>query len=115
MLLGEIIKAYREANNLSMQEFADRADLTKGYISMIERNNNPRSEKGVTPSLKTYSKCAKAMNMTINDLLRMIDGDEHVIVNDEGVEDLYARIGALHGLTAEDVKAALMFAKQMKK
>ena len=36
MELGQIIKDYRALNNLSMQEFADRAKISKGYVSMLE-------------------------------------------------------------------------------
>ena len=115
MLLGEIIKEFREKNGLSMQEFADRAGLTKGYISMLERNNNPRSGNGVTPSVKTFKKCAKAMDIPVEDLLRMVDENQRVIVNGDDLEVLYQRIGFLHGLTGDEVKAALAFAESMKK
>ena len=115
MLLGEVIRAYREEHGLSMQEFADKADLTKGYISMLEKNSNPRSENGITPSIRTFEKCARAMNITVNDLLRMVDGEQHIIVNGEDIDELYFKVGALHGLSASDVKTALEFAEQMKR
>lgn len=114
MLLGEIIKEYREKHGLSMQEFADRSGLTKGYISMLEKNSNPRSRSGITPSIETFAKCAKAMNLTVNELLQMVDGEQHIIVNEDNVETIYERIGALHGLTAAEVKTALEFAERMK-
>jgi len=37
MRLGEIIKKYREENNLSMDDFVKFSGLSKGYISMLEK------------------------------------------------------------------------------
>lgn len=46
MHLGEIIKKYREEHdNMSMDAFALRSGLSKGYISMLESNKNPRTGK----------------------------------------------------------------------
>ncbi|HEQ7796970.1 TPA: helix-turn-helix transcriptional regulator, partial [Streptococcus pyogenes] len=38
MKLGEIIKNFREEKKLSMDRFAEKSGLTKGYISMLEKN-----------------------------------------------------------------------------
>ncbi|MDD2496238.1 MAG: XRE family transcriptional regulator [Tissierellia bacterium] len=38
MNIGENIKRLRNANSLTQQELADRCELTKGYISQLERN-----------------------------------------------------------------------------
>ena len=35
--IGEKIKDLRNKNGLTQQELADRAELTKGYISQLER------------------------------------------------------------------------------
>ena len=37
MIIGEKIKQLRLKNNLTQEDLADRAELTKGYISQIER------------------------------------------------------------------------------
>lgn len=36
--IGERIKALRQAKNLTQEELGTRADLTKGFISQVERN-----------------------------------------------------------------------------
>ena len=36
MKLSEYIKIYRKANKMTVQEFADKAGLSKGYISQLE-------------------------------------------------------------------------------
>lgn len=38
MKIGEKIKRLRNANSLTQQELADRCELTKGYISQLERD-----------------------------------------------------------------------------
>ncbi|MGN0733717.1 MAG: helix-turn-helix domain-containing protein [Emergencia sp.] len=78
MKLGEVIKTYRESTGLTMQEFANKAGLSKGYISMLEKNQHPQSQRPLTPSLETYQKVAYAMSLTLDDLIATIDGDEAV-------------------------------------
>lgn len=73
MLLGEIIYDYRKRNGLTMKEFSERSGLTKGYISMLEKNYNPRSKSGITPSIATFKKAAKGMNMDFDKLISMVD------------------------------------------
>jgi len=73
MLLGEIIYDYRKRNGLTMKEFSERSGLTKGYISMLEKNYNPRSKSGITPSIATFKKAAKGMNMDFDRLISMVD------------------------------------------
>ena len=40
MTLGELIREYREQHSMSMEEFARLSGLSKGYISMLEKNKN---------------------------------------------------------------------------
>lgn len=73
MDLGALVKEYRISNNITMQEFADRGDLSKGYISMLEKGENPQTKKPIIPSLETIKKCAVAMNIPFDELLSKID------------------------------------------
>ena len=43
MHLGEIIKEYRDKNKLSMDKFAKMANVSKAYISVLERNQRPKT------------------------------------------------------------------------
>lgn len=40
MTLGDLVKNYREKNNITMDEFSKTCSLSKGYISMLENNTN---------------------------------------------------------------------------
>lgn len=78
MNLGDIVKRYREDNHISMDEFAKRSNLSKGYISMLEKNKNPRSKKPIIPSLDTIKQVAWAMGMTLDSIIKQLDDDQEV-------------------------------------
>lgn len=81
MYIGELIKKYREQNNLSMQEFANRSGLSKAYIGMLEKVINPSTGKPISPSLPKMQAIARAMNMSLDDLLPKLESDQEVIIN----------------------------------
>ena len=58
MRLGEYIKSYRDDHDMTMESFASKSGLTKGYVSMLEKGTNPRSGKEIVPSLETIRKVA---------------------------------------------------------
>lgn len=82
MKLGEIIKFFRKKNEMTMQEFADRAGLSKGYISMLEKSQHPQSQRRLVPSFETYLKVASAMSMSIDELVALLDDNETVRLNE---------------------------------
>ena len=45
MELRTFINSYRKKHDLTMEEFAKLASLSKGYISMLERGYNPQTGK----------------------------------------------------------------------
>lgn len=75
MTLGDLIRSYRETNRLSLEEFAQRASLTRPYIWMLEKNKNTKNNKPIIPSVTTLKKVALAMNMPLNNLLEALDKD----------------------------------------
>jgi transcriptional regulator with XRE-family HTH domain len=80
MTLGEVVKAYRAEHKLSMDNFAKLSELSKGYISMLEKNRNPRTGKPIVPSIDTYTGVAKAMNISIEDLMRLVGSEQLVSI-----------------------------------
>lgn len=73
MKIKDIISNYRAEHKLTMEEFATRAGLSKGYISMLERGAKAKSGKEIAPSLTALSNIAFAMSMGLNDLLDILD------------------------------------------
>ena len=63
---GSAIRRRREALNLSQEALAERAQLHRTYISLIERGSR-------AASIETVMKLAKALGTTGSELLREID------------------------------------------
>jgi transcriptional regulator with XRE-family HTH domain len=78
MTLGDVIREFRELNNLSMEEFAKMSNLSKSYISMLENNKDPRGNP-INPSLETIDKVASTIGVELDTLVSKIDQD--IVVN----------------------------------
>ena len=87
MTLGDLVKKYRKKHNISMDEFSKMCALSKGYISMLENNINPRNNKPIAPTLPTIKKIATAMNADIDSILKIIDSDQEISL-DSKLEDI---------------------------
>lgn len=81
MKLGEILKSYREEHKMSMDAFCELSDLTKGYISMLEKNEHPKTKKPIIPSYETIEKIAKGMQISVDDLIDMLDDNQEIQIN----------------------------------
>lgn len=78
MTLGNVISEFRNLNNLTMEEFSKSAGLSKSYISMLERNRDPRGNP-INPSMEVIDKVATAIGVDLDTLVQTIDQD--VVVN----------------------------------
>lgn len=72
MTLGEVISNYRKTHGLSMDKFAELSRLSKAYISILERNRTPRGS-APSPSIDTYRSIAKAIDIDVDELIRLVD------------------------------------------
>lgn len=61
---GGRIRRYRLERSLSLSQLAERASVSKGYLSTLE--NNPEARR---PSAETLYAIAKALGVTMSDLL----------------------------------------------
>lgn len=73
MTLRELVMDFRKEHGISQRQFANMCGLSNGYISMLERNSNPKTGLPVTPSLTALKKIAQGMGMTLNDLFLQAD------------------------------------------
>lgn len=69
MTVGEIIKDFRSKYNVTMDDFAQMAGICKGYVSMLEKNENPRTKKPITPTTKTLKGVATALGISVSALM----------------------------------------------
>ena len=73
MTLGQIIRAYREENSMSMDRFAKSSGLSKGYISQLENNLNPKTGEPPVPSMATIKKAANGMFMSFLIMQQLVE------------------------------------------
>ena len=75
MKLEDLIKKYREDNNISQREFARRCGLSNSLISIFEMGKNPQTGKTISPDLETYRKLANGMGTSIQNLFEVLGND----------------------------------------
>lgn len=79
MNIGEKIKRLRTLNNLTQDELANRCDLTKGFISQIERDLT-------SPSIATLIDILEALGTDIKNFFNE-DVEEKIVFTKEDIYD----------------------------
>lgn len=77
MDLGSKIKRLRMENGLTQEELADRCELTKGFISQLERDMT-------SPSIATLCDILEALGTTLGEFFEEED-DEKIVFKQEDV------------------------------
>src|SRR3972149_4990791 len=72
MKIGERIKNLRQLSNLTQEELAERANLTKGFISQIERDLT-------SISLDSLIQLLEALDENVSDFFRESSGVEKIV------------------------------------
>jgi transcriptional regulator with XRE-family HTH domain len=72
MKIGERIRNLRELSNLTQEELAERAGLTKGFISQIERDLT-------SISLDSFIQILAALDENVSDFFRDASGEEKIV------------------------------------
>lgn len=81
MKLNDLIRKYRTTHNLSLRAFAKKSGLSYGYIYMLEKNINPKTQKPIKPTLEAIKGVAYGLDISVDDLLKMLDDDQEFIIN----------------------------------
>ena len=79
--IGKRIRDLRKQNGLTQQELADRAELTKGFISQLERGQ-------VTPSLPTLFDLVECLGSTPAEFFQS-NGQEQIVY---GEKDYFEKV-----------------------
>jgi transcriptional regulator with XRE-family HTH domain len=74
--IGNKIKDLRNRNGLTQQELADRTELTKGFISQLERGQ-------VSPSIVTLLDLIECLGTTASEFFKETE-EERVVFSEEG-------------------------------
>lgn len=83
MTLKEIVVAFRTEHSMSQRQFAALCGLSNGYISMLEKNLNPKTGMPLTPSLPVLKKLAQGMGLSLNELFLQADDMPIDLLQDE--------------------------------
>ena len=75
MDIGKKLKELRIAKDLTQEELADRAELSKGFISQLERDLT-------SPSIATLVDLLQVLGTTINDFFSE-EAEEQIVFHDE--------------------------------
>ena len=90
MNIGEYVKQYRKKHALSMDAFGKLCGLSRAYISILEKGINPTTNKSFVPTLETLNKIAIGTNNTLDNLLKLLDEAQPVMVNSISFDSLNA-------------------------
>jgi len=104
-MIGNKIKEMRQAKGYSISELAKLADVSKSYLSHIERGLQSN------PSLQFLHKIAKTLGTSLDYLLQEenTDKDRQVELDDEWI--VLIRRAVEDGLKKEDFRAYLNYIK----
>lgn len=83
--IGNKIKELRNRNGLTQQELADRTELTKGFISQLERGQ-------VSPSVVTLLDLIECLGSTASNFFKETE-EEHVVFSEEGYFEKVDEVG----------------------
>ena len=115
MTLGEYIKKYRDAHDLSQRQFSSVCGVSNGYISMIESGKNPKTGEPITPSPQTVRVIANGMGLTMQELLSEVDdlyldltGYEKQPPSVEGLSELAMQIAQIVDRLPEESRQLLL-------
>lgn len=72
MRLGEVIQNYLIEHDMSLRAFARLSGVTATNLSYIINGKTPRGNIQA-PTIKTYQKIARAMGITTDELVGMVD------------------------------------------
>lgn len=81
MYIGDIIKQYRESNNISVQDFAATAGLSVADIETLENLYIPGTMNPVPVAMRQVKAIAEAMNQPMGAVMVQLGNDQPVVVN----------------------------------
>ena len=76
MELGEKIKELRNKQGLTQEELADRAELSKGFISQLERDMT-------SPSIATLEDLLQCLGTTLGEFFNEEQEEEQIVFTEE--------------------------------
>jgi transcriptional regulator with XRE-family HTH domain len=110
MTLGEFVLNYRLKCGLSQRQFAIRCGVSNGYVSMIEKNINPKTQQPLVPSIPVLTKIASGMGLSLNELFRLVDdmtGTSEEVIEMETIAERINKILKVKGIKKTEMAKRL--------
>ena len=98
MEIKDYVYNYRKEQGHSIQAFGKKCGLRRAYVPILEKGFNPATGKPFVPGLATLKRIADCTGADIENLIKMLDGDESVIVN-----HVAASTGKITELTEQEI------------
>lgn len=76
MDIGEKLRNLRIQKNLTLEELGERTDLTKGYISQLERDLS-------SPSMETFFTILEVLGVTPEEFFSQRDNEQKIVYHQE--------------------------------
>ena len=126
MSLGEYLNQYLNERNMSMREFAKKAEVSHTYITYLI---NGKTQRGTPlhPTFKIFKRIANAMGMDSDTLAGIVDEDIAWSERESDSQEYYEELQILRDnpetrtvlkgmkdMTPEQIKAMDSFIKSMK-
>ncbi len=86
MEIGERIKNLRIMQGLTQEELADRSELTKGFISQLERDLT-------SPSINTLVDLLESLGTNLKDFFQELDDERYVFIDEDMSESINEEYG----------------------
>ncbi|QGH33853.1 helix-turn-helix domain-containing protein [Gracilibacillus salitolerans] len=91
-MIGTNINRIRKRRNLTLSELAERADVSKSYLSNIEHNLNDN------PSIQIVEKLAEVLNVEV---VTLLGEEDQILLKDNEWNDFINNLKAI-GITKLD-------------
>ena len=75
MKLGEILVNYCDEHDMRLAEMEKRTGLSRTYLYALRRGKRYGTDTEIIPTITTIKRCARAMGMSFDELLQMLDDD----------------------------------------
>ena len=81
MYIGEIIKSYREQHNMTVEEFANKSNLSQAEITQLEELFQSDRTTPEPVAMRQIESIAEAIEQPIPIIMNLISADQEIVVN----------------------------------
>lgn len=81
MYIGEIIKSYREQHNMTVEEFANKSNLSQAEITQLEELFQSDRTTPYPFAMRQIKSIAEAIEQPIPIIMNLISADQEIVVN----------------------------------